>query len=131
MRMGKCFAVASVAVVLLGGLSLYRAADDKPAHDIEEIMGMAHQKPKGGKVSLFEKVAKGESSQQDKEKLLQLYKELSQNKPPKGSADDWKKRTDAMVSAAQEVVEGKEGAAMHLKKAVVCKACHDLHREEE
>jgi hypothetical protein len=130
MRMVKCFVAATLSVGLLGGLSLYRAADDQPAHDIEEVMGLAHGKSKKKPVSLFMKVVKNEASKKEKETLLSLYQDLGKNTPPKGSPEEWKKRCDTLVAAAREVVEGKEGATQRLQQAANCKACHEEHKED-
>ncbi len=60
--------------------------------------------------------------------MLAYYQDLAKNKPEKGELSDWKKRTDAMVKAAQDVVDGKPGATQELGKATNCKACHQLHK---
>ena len=127
MRTVKYFVLAALTLGALGGLAAYQAADnDKPKYSIEEIMGKAHE----GKNSLYKKVVGGQANADQKKELLGLYEDLAKNKPPKGSQDDWKKRTTAMVSAAKEVVENKPDAGKKLGKAVSCKGCHDLHREK-
>jgi hypothetical protein len=127
MRTVKHFVLATLTLGVLGGLATYQAADsDKPKYTIEEIMGKAHE----GKNSLFKKVVSGKADADQKKELLSLYEELAKNKPEKGSQDDWKKRTTAMVGAAKEVVADKPDAGKKLAKAVNCKGCHDLHRGE-
>jgi hypothetical protein len=117
--------MATVALALAGllGAQVLRGANDKePKYSIKEVMKLAH------KNKLMQKVAGGEGTKADKEKLLGLYIALSEGKPEKGSLEDWKKRTRAIVTAARAVVAGKEGAEAHLKKAVNCAACHKLHK---
>ena len=127
MRTVKYFVLAALTLGVLGGLATYQAADnEKPKYSIEEIMDKAHK----GKNSLFKKVVSGNANADQKKDLLGLYEDLAKNKPPKGSQDDWKKRTTAMVSAAKEAVDGKPGAGPKIAKAASCKACHDLHREQ-
>ena len=127
MRTVKHFVLATLALGALGGLATYQAADsDKPKNTIEEVMEKAHK----GKESLYKKVVSGKANADQKKELLGLYEDLAKNKPEKGSQDDWKKRTTAMVGAAKEVVEDKPDAGKKLAKVVNCKGCHDLHREQ-
>jgi hypothetical protein len=128
MRTLKYFGLAVLTTGLLAGFGLFRAADDKPKWDIEEIMEKAHKAPKG-KDSLFKQVVTGKASKDQQKQLLEYYQELAKNKPEKGDQGDWKKRTGSIVKAAEGVVDGKEGATKELGKAVNCKACHELHRE--
>jgi hypothetical protein len=123
MRTFKFFVLTALAAGALGGLGVYRAADSD-VKDIETIMDKAHK----GKPSLLKSVVEGKASKEDQKELLSLYTDLGKNKPPKGSEEDWKKRTGAMVVAAKDVVAGKEGATKTLAKAVNCKACHELHK---
>lgn len=126
MRTMKYFVMAMMAMGLVAGLGVFQAADDaKPKYDIEEIMEKAHKPPKS---SLFVKVKSGKASEEQKKELLELYQELAKNKPPKGDLKDWQKRTKAMVKAAQDVVDGKQGATQALTKAAQCGACHKAHK---
>src|SRR5438128_1648582 len=59
----------------------------EPKHTIKEVMKIAH---KGG---LMKKVAAGKASPEETKQLAELYKSLSENKPPKGELADWKNRT--------------------------------------
>jgi hypothetical protein len=121
--------VLTVLVAGMAGLGLFAAAD-KPKHDIDGVMDIAH-KTKKGTPSLFKKVVTGKASEAEQKRLLSLYEDLALNKPPKGSEKDWKDRTGKMIAAARAVVEGKPGATKSLAKAVNCKACHELHKGEE
>jgi hypothetical protein len=119
------FIVAPALVLgLLVGLTVLRAADDAPKYTIKEVMKMAHS----GDSSLYKKVAAGKASKDDKQKLVDLYTALAANTPTKGDADSWKEKTTALLDAAKEVQDGKEGAAKDLKKAADCKACHQVHK---
>jgi hypothetical protein len=128
MRTVKYFMTAGLALGLLASLGVFQAAyEDKPKHTIEEIMEKAH---KGGKKSLYGQVVAGSADKEQKQELLNLYEDLGRNKPPKGSAEDWKKRTTDMVAAAKGVVSDKPGATAALKKAANCKGCHEMHKGE-
>ena len=104
-------------------LGVSRADDDaKPEYTIKEVMKKAH------KDGLLKKVAGGKGNKADAEQLLNLYESLPKSEPPKGSEADWKKKTTALVDAAEAVVDGKSGAAAQLKKASNCAACHKAHK---
>ena len=71
--------------MLAMGLSLYRTpwAEDKKT--IKQIMKEAHV---GGNNSLMFKIAGGKGTKEDAEKLVALYKDLSENTPPRGEEKD-------------------------------------------
>jgi hypothetical protein len=90
-------------------------ADDKPKYTIKEVMKLHKDK-------LHEKFQNGEASKEEKEKLLEAYEALVKNKPPKGDADSWKEKTEALVKAVKD--DDKDA----YKKAVSCGACHSAHK---
>ena len=129
MRTTKYFMMAVLATGLMAGLGVFRAADDKPKYTIEEVMEKAHK----GKNSLFAKVKSGKANAEQKKQLLDFYEALAKNPAPKsdkGSPADWKKRTNALVVAAKDVVADKEGATKELAKAAICGKCHDIYKGE-
>jgi hypothetical protein len=126
MRQGLRYGVAALLAVAFAGMTVFGAADDKPKYDIETIMKKAHDKDKG----LLKKVVGEKATDAEKKELLELYVELGKNAPPKGGKDSWKKKTDALVTAAKEVVGDKKDGIAHLKKATNCMACHDVHKED-
>lgn len=131
MRTVKYFLTAVFATGLLAGLSVFRAADDKPKYTIEEVMEKAHKPTKS---SLFVQVKSGKASAEQKKELLELYEALNKNPAPKsekGSPADWKKRTGALVKAAKDVVGGKEGAREELAKAATCGKCHSVYKTDD
>lgn len=112
-----------LSVVIGIGLAVsFASAEDKPEYTIKQVMKMAH------KDGLLKKVASGNGTKADAEKLLKLYQALAANKPKKGEAESWKEKNEAIVAAAKGVVEGKEGAAQALTKATNCGACHKVHK---
>ncbi len=98
------------------------AEDAKPKYTIKEVMKLAH------KEKLLNKVTDGKGTTDDKKKILELYEEMAKNKPPKGDADSWKKLNDAIIAAAKDVVDGKDGSIDALKKATKCGDCHSAHK---
>ncbi len=124
MRTTKFFVLAAaVAVGAVAGLGAYRADDVK---DIETIMDKAHK----GDPSLYKQVVTGKASKDDQKLLLALYTDLGKNKPPKGTESDWKKKCDALVAAAKDVVADKPNATKALAAAANCKACHSVHKPD-
>src|SRR5260370_38404516 len=105
--------VLHMALVSAGG---FRAAEkEDPKYSIKEVMKMAHTVEKGSKdPSLYQKVADGKATKDDKAKLLELYSALPANKPPKGDADAGKKSTTATADAAKAVADGKEDSKQTL-----------------
>lgn len=99
-----------------------RGGGDKPKYTIKQVMQDAHKK------GLMKKVADGAANAEEKKKLLDMYQSLSQNKSPAGEADDWKKKTDALVKLAKAAHDGEDVGAK-LSKAANCKACHDVHKK--
>jgi hypothetical protein len=112
------FGFLALGLGLLAGWGLVvEAADDaKPKHTISEVMIEAHKK------GLLTKVVSGKASDAEKKQLCELYESLAANKPPKGSAVEWKSKTDAIVAAC------KKGDPKALKAAVNCGVCHKAHR---
>lgn len=122
MRTVKYFLLATLAMTMVG-LGMFQAREaDQPKYTIKEVMKLAH------KSNLWKKVAEGKASKEEKDKLVELYTALSEDKPPKGDAKDWKERTDAMVKAAKEAAAGEKQGEKALLKAVKCLDCHKLHK---
>ena len=94
----------------------------KPKHTIKQVMKEAHKK------KLLNKVMDGKASKEEKQKLLDLYVSLWENKPPKGEQKSWDKLTSGIVVATAKSLVGREGAAAALKKATNCGGCHKPHK---
>ena len=105
---------------LLTGASRFVADDEEIT-----ISAVMKEAMKGG---LNKKVIDGDATAEDKERLLVLFKGLAANEPPQGDAESWKKKTTALVEAAEAAVKGDDKAPALLKSAANCKACHDAHR---
>jgi hypothetical protein len=131
MRTTRYFVLAAATLAAVAGFGGYQAADkdkEKDIPEIEDIMEAAHNEKEDP--NLLGRVLSGKATKEEQKKLLGLYTDLGKNKPPKGSAADWKKRTDALVAATKDVLAGKPDAAVALKKAASCKACHEAHKGE-
>ena len=78
--------------------------------------------------SLLNKVADGKASKEEKDKLLDLYISLVDNKPSKGETGAWIMAAGRLTVAAARVSVGREGAEAELKTASNCKACHQVFK---
>lgn len=112
-------AIATIALVVSTEVG---NAQDKPKYTVKQVMHQAH------KSKLLAEAMQGKAEKAKLEKLVELYVALGANESPAGEKDDWKKRTDEIISAAKEVLAGKEGAAKKLQKATNCRNCHDEHK---
>lgn len=116
---------AVAAVALTAGMAVaFDDADEDNDDTIKEVM-QAH---KGGANSLLSKVVSGDASAEEQIHLLDLYVSLAESEAPKGDADSWHEKTDALLIAAAKVVAGREGAGEELKTASNCMACHSQHK---
>ena len=98
---------------------------EKPKTTIKEVMKGAHDK----KAGLLSKVKDGTATDAEKKKLADLYVALHENVPPKGSPESWNEKTNALVKASKDVLDGKKGASDDLAKAANCMACHKEHKK--
>jgi mono/diheme cytochrome c family protein len=95
----------------------------KPKYTIKQVMKAGHAKG-----ALKDKVAQGKATDEEKVALIAYYEALAANKPKKGSEESWKEKTTALIAAAKEAAEGKEGAGEKLMAASNCMACHKEHK---
>jgi hypothetical protein len=126
MQKMRLWSVALLAAAILASLGL-SSREDKPKYTIKQIMKKVH----AGKVKLQTKLEKGTATDEEKVTIVEYYEELPKNKPPKGDAKGWEERTNALLAAAKEATKGGEEERAKYKKAVNCKACHDVHQIEE
>ena len=105
------------------GASQTAQEDDKKL-TIKDIMKEAHDAKKG----LAKKVATNKATDKEKKRLQTLYEEMAKLSPPKGTAEQWKEKTDKLVEAAKLAVAGDPTAPKKLKTATNCKSCHKVHK---
>jgi len=115
-------AMLGIALVVAIGSVAMADKGEGSKHSTEEIMKKVFKGP------LLKKVAKGDASEEEQKLFKEMLTSLQKNKPHKGEAESWKKKTTALIEAAKEVAEEKEGGLAKLKKAANCKACHDEHK---
>jgi len=120
----KIVIASVIALLTLAVLLDSNQAGDKAKYTIAEVMKKAH------KDGLLKVVASGKASEAQRKELAELYKALSQNSPPKGDAEDWKKVTGALAKASAAAATGDAAAAKSLIKLANCQGCHDKHKDE-
>jgi hypothetical protein len=101
-------------------LALDNSAQEQ--YSIKDVMITAY------KEKLAAKVIQGEATPAEKERLLRMYQALAETSPPRGNSVSWKRKTVALVEAAQAAVEGEAKAPILLKKTMECGACHSTHK---
>jgi hypothetical protein len=100
----------------------FASAKKSEEHEIfEEIMKKGFKGSKE-KPPLLKKVMGGSATEEEKEKLTEYIKKLATLKPPKGDAESWKEKTQALVLAAEK------NDLKALKNTSNCKACHKVHK---
>jgi hypothetical protein len=113
-----------VAVLASFGLLAGLAQEYK---SVKEAMSATHK----GKESIAAKAGEGKASEDEVKKLIAVYEFMAGQKPAMGDAEAFKTKVDALIAAAKELAEKKDGAAAKFKAAVNCKACHDAHKPKK
>lgn len=95
----------------------------------EGVIADAMKKFHKGETAPCKKVGAGEASASELSAILKAYQDMAKEKPSKGTPASWKEKTDALISAVTALQKGDKSAASAYKKAVNCKACHDVHKK--
>jgi hypothetical protein len=127
MRIVKYVGPVAFILCLTTALSVSRAEFNESRRVVVAAMRRVFRGPD----ALIEKAAAGEASATDKQKLLQVLKGMAAVPAARGDPVSWKAKTEALVTAAQDLVDGKDGARERLRAASTCKACHQVHRVEK
>lgn len=118
------------ALLLAGSIPVLHAAEDltkKEPADILDVMEWAHK----GRESTAAKVRDGKGTKDEVATLLRFYQFMAKQKPPQGDDASWKEKTAALVAAAEKLKKGDVDGVETYKKAVNCKACHDVHKPKD
>lgn len=129
--------ICMAAAIVLFVFAIGSAASDDPVPDISEIMTKGH-KPGGFKDKINAELKKGtpdwSAVQEQAKDFAKLADALGKNKPPKGSADSWKKQCEAYAkivtsldTAAQKKSKTDCTSAMG-KLNQSCNTCHKAHK---
>jgi cytochrome c556 len=129
MRIRPVALSAALLVALSASTSMQIFASDANEDAIKEIMKVYHKAPKGVD-TVSKKAAEGKATPDELKKLVAAYRTLATTKPPRGDEASWKSKTATLLSAAEEMQQGKPDGVAKYKKAVNCKACHSEHKPE-
>lgn len=110
----------SVIATVLGLSSVYAG---------EGVIADAMKDYHKGETSVSKHVGAGDASASDINAILKAYQDMAKATPPKGTAASWKQKVDELIKAVNGIKSGDKSATSAYKKAVNCKACHDVHRE--
>ncbi|HVS37747.1 MAG TPA: hypothetical protein VMS17_19450 [Gemmataceae bacterium] len=124
MRSVKQAALAVIALAFSAGWYSTRADEDSRM----VVIAAMRRVFSGQDPPLIQRVAAGDANEIEKQRLLKVLTGLANTQPERGSLESWKAKTSALLAAAQDVVDGKEGAAQRLREASNCRACHTVHR---
>lgn len=110
----------------LFGSGSFVCAQEVTKRSIETVMTEAMKSSN----SLHRKVSLGQASDAEALLLLDYFKSLQAEKPPKGDPAAWTEKTTKLITIVQAVIEKKPGATDDLQLAGNCKACHSAHRND-
>lgn len=115
-------AAVAAGVLLLGSTQAEDKKEEAPKITIKAVMKEAM------KDGLCKKCGSGQASADEKKRLVELFTALHAAKPPKGEAESWNTKTEALIKAAKALEAGDKEAAAALGKAANCGACHGAHK---
>jgi hypothetical protein len=127
MRTVKYWLMAALAVSLVGVSVAEEKKEDKKPETIKDVMKKFHSAPKGEQ-KMCEKFAAGKTTEDETKDILSAYEALGKFKPPKGDEAAWKDKTTALLNAAKDLANKKEGSKDAFSKAVACAACHAVFK---
>lgn len=93
----------------------------------EGVISDSMKKYHKGETALTNKVKTGEASAEELADLLKSYESISGAKPPKGTPVSWDEKTKALIEAVKAMQKDAKDVSA-FKKAVNCKACHEVHK---
>lgn len=113
-------------IVLLGTTCLFASA--MMASAAEGVIADAMKNYHKGDTATCKKVSAGTASASELADILKAYQAMAGAKPPKGTPASWKEKNDALIAAVKEIQAKNPKGTADYKKAVNCKACHDVHK---
>lgn len=94
---------------------------------IEDAMKNFHK----GETAPCKKVAGGTASDAELADILKAYQAMCGAKPPKGTPASWTEKCQALIAAVKQIQSKNPAGVAAYKKAVNCKACHEVHKEKK
>lgn len=78
--------------------------------------------------AICKKVGRGEATDADLATLLKAYQDMCADTPAKGTKAVWVEKCQALIAAIKKVQAKDASGTSDYKKAVNCKACHDMFK---
>lgn len=78
--------------------------------------------------AMCKKVGRGEATDADLATLLKAYQDMCADTPAKGTKAVWVEKCQALIAAIKKVQAKDASGTSDFKKAVNCKACHDMFK---
>ncbi len=126
----QAWSQASLAGLLLASAVCWRSnAADAKEDPIKAAMQKYHKAPKGID-TVVKKAQDGNATKKELEGLVDAYKIMAKEKPPKGDDASWKEKSGKLLAATISLRKGDANAAAQFKEAVNCKACHSVHKPD-
>ena len=112
--------------LLIGASCILASAMVASAADgvIADAMKKFHK----GETAPCKKVAAGTASPAELADILKAYQAMCGAKPPKGTQASWTEKNQALIAAVKELQAKDAKGVGDFKKAVNCKACHEVHK---
>lgn len=95
---------------------------------IENVMKKFHPKSDD---AVCKKVTNGTASDAEIADLLKGYQAMCGAKPPEGTQASWTEKCKALIAAVKKVQSKDASGVSDFKKAVNCKACHEVHKAKK
>lgn len=136
MKVLRTLTSVAVGTTILAGFAGCSSSGfgSKPTKAVEQVMeaGFKGMDPAlKGADTVAGRIGAGTATEADIQLMVDLTRQLTLNKPPKGELASWTEKTSALYAAAKGVAAHKPGALDAWKQAVNCKACHSAHRPEQ
>ncbi len=118
---------AVLVLTAVMGFLLSTRADDDPAYTVQVRMKGVFK----GEDSVHKRILKGSANEgRSGQNFVEYISKVTQNDPPQGDPDGWKKKTTALLIAARALQAGENDALAQYAKAANCQACHSVYRPD-
>ncbi|MGI8605058.1 MAG: hypothetical protein ACR2OZ_18965 [Verrucomicrobiales bacterium] len=126
MRSPVLIAMATLNLMALSSVLSGAPLAAKPKFSIKQVMKDAIK----GDHALVKKACKGTASPGELAKMVEYFKAMRENIPPRGDLESWEQKTAALVAAAERLQKepASKDASFQLEQAVECRQCHNEHK---
>lgn len=94
---------------------------------IENVMKKYHK----GDTALCKKISGGTASDAELAEILKGYQAMCGAKAPEGTPASWVEKCKALIAAVKKIQSKDASGVADYKKAVNCKACHEVHKPKK